>query len=32
MIFKKVNPSATDFYQYLQSAQAKKIWRQYGYE
>jgi molybdate transport system substrate-binding protein len=32
MIFKQANPSAKDFYDYLQSAQAKKIWRQYGYE
>ncbi|WP_281969424.1 MULTISPECIES: molybdate ABC transporter substrate-binding protein [unclassified Polynucleobacter] len=32
MIFKQANPSAKGFYDYLQSAQAKKIWRQYGYE
>ena len=32
MVFKQANPSAKGFYDYLQSAEAKKIWRQYGYE
>ena len=32
ILFKQSNPSAKGFYDYLQSAQAKQIWRQYGYE
>lgn len=32
MVFKQANSSAKSFYEYLQSAEAKKIWRQYGYE
>ena len=32
MVFKQANPLAKGFYDYLQSAQAKKIWGQYGYE
>jgi molybdate transport system substrate-binding protein len=32
MVFKQANPLAKGFYDYLQSAEAKKIWRQYGYE
>jgi len=32
ILFKQSNPSAKGFYDYLRSAQAKQIWRQYGYE
>jgi molybdate transport system substrate-binding protein len=32
ILFKQSNPPAKGFYDYLQSAQAKQIWRQYGYE
>ncbi len=32
MIFKQANPSAKGFYNYLQSVEAKNIWRHYGYE
>ena len=32
ILFKHSKPSANGFYDYLQSAQAKQIWRQYGYE
>jgi molybdate transport system substrate-binding protein len=32
ILFKQSNPSAKGFYDYLQSVQAKQIWRQYGYE
>jgi len=32
ILFKQSNPPAQGFYDYLQSAPAKQIWRQYGYE
>ena len=32
ILFKQSNPPAKGFYDYLQSAQARQIWRQYGYE
>ncbi len=32
LLFKTANPLAKGFYDYLQSSEAKKIWRQFGYE